>query len=229
MYTLQTFYKSKDWQKLLTVIKSERLNNEGQIICDHCGKPIVRAYDCIGHHKEYLTEDNVNDVTVSLNPDNIALVHHCCHNRIHEKLGYSDRRVYVVWGSPLSGKSSWVRDNMAIGDLVVDIDSIWQCVSGCSRYIKPNRLKSVVFGVRNELLDMIRLRRGKWTNAYVIGGYPFAAERERLIMGLGAESVFIDTSRDECINRLLSCEDGRNKEEWLRYINEWWEKYSPPT
>lgn len=229
MYTINNFYKSREWTKLLAAIKNSRLNESGEIICAYCGKPIVRAYDCIGHHTIPLTEKNVNDAAISLNPDLIQLVHHRCHNKIHDKMGYHHPEVYIVWGSPLSGKSTWVDSVKEPGDLIVDIDSIWQCVSGCSRYTKPDALKGVVFGIRDNLLDMVRMRRGKWHNAYIIGGYPFAAERERLINGLGAKGIFIDTSKDECINRLFQCNDGRNKEDWMKYIIDWWEKYNPNT
>ncbi len=211
----------------MNIIKSERVNEHGDIICAHCGGVITRAYDCIGHHVVELTEENVNDACISLNPENVVLVHHRCHNRIHNKLGYSQRRVYVVWGSPLSGKSTWVKDSMNAGDLVVDMDSIWQCVSGLERYEKPGRLKAVVFGVRDSLLDMVRYRRGKWLNAYVIGGYPYEAERVRLINSLGAEGIFIDTEKEECLRRLNACADKRDKSEWEKYIFDWWEKYSP--
>ena len=226
--SLYNFYRSREWERLLSILKSdpERLDSEGFIICEHCGKRITKAYDCIGHHKIELTEENHTDVNISLNPANIALVHHKCHNIIHNKLSYSGRQVFVVYGSPLSGKSSYVREAMAEGDLIIDMDSIWQCVSGCERYVKPNRLKSVVFAVRDNLLESVKYRRGKWLNAYIIGGYPFQAERDRLIDSLGAREVFINTDKDTCINRLLSCEDGRDVKEWTRYIEDWWSQYS---
>ena len=226
MYTLLNFYRSKQWEKLIRVIKQEWINEQGYIFCKHCGKPIIRSYDCIAHHITELTEENVNDVSVSLNPDNIALVHHGCHNRMHNKLGNAERRVYLVWGSPLSGKSSWVRENMNVGDLVVDIDSVWQCVSGLDRYVKPGRLNAVVFGIKNELLDMVRMRRGKWINAYVIGGYPLTAERERITGMLDAYEIFIDTEKKECLKRLQESDD-RDKGQWEQYISDWWEKFSP--
>lgn len=223
--SLYNFYRSKEWTNLLQVLRNERIDGQGYNVCEECGKPIVRAYDCIGHHKTELTEENYTDANISLNPDNIALVHHKCHNRIHNKLGYAQRQVFVIYGSPLSGKSSYVAEAMAEGDLIIDMDSIWQCVSGCERYVKPNRLKSVVFAVRDNLLESVRYRRGKWLNAYIIGGYPFKAERDRLIDTLGAREVFIDTDKDNCIKRLLETEDGRDREQWMKYIEDWWLQY----
>lgn len=223
--SLYNFYRSKEWENLLKVLRNERVDSSGNIICAHCGKPIIRAYDCIGHHVIELTEENYTDANISLNPDNILLVHHKCHNIIHNKLGYAQRQVFIVYGSPLSGKSSYVAEAMSEGDLVIDLDSIWQCVSGCERYVKPNRLKSVVFAVRDNLLESVKYRRGKWLNAYVIGGYPYKAERDRLVDTLGAREVFIDTDRETCLNRLLASEDGRDITEWTKYINDWWLQY----
>lgn len=223
--SLYDFYHSREWRSLTKNLRIELTNDNGEVICEYCGKPILKAYDCIGHHKTELTEDNVNDYQISLNPENIMLLHARCHNMIHDKFGRSSRMVYLVYGAPLSGKSTYVKDSMSDGDLVVDMDSIWQCVSGCDRYKKPNRLRSVVFRVRDDLLDMIKYRFGKWSNAYVIGGYPLQSERERLMQELGAREVFIDTSKEECIER-LAADSERDTEEWLKYIDEWFEKFS---
>ena len=224
--SLYNFYRSDLWENLLKILRNDpkRMDAMGNIICAHCGKPIVKKYDCIGHHTIELTEENYTDYNISLNPDLIQLVHHKCHNLIHNKLFSGNRQVFIVYGSPLSGKSSYVTEAMVEGDLIIDMDSIWQCVSGCERYVKPNRLKSVVFAVRDNLLESVKYRRGKWLNAYVIGGYPYKAERDRLVDTLGAREVFIDTDKDTCINRLLACED-RDKAEWERYINDWWLQY----
>lgn len=222
---LNGFYQSKPWIKLMAIIRMERTNAEGQIICEHCGKPIVHKYDCIGHHIVELDESNINDASIALNPDNIMLVHHRCHNKIHDRLGYFRRQVFLVYGSPLSGKSTFVRENMNEGDFVLDVDSIWQCISGCDRYIKPNRLRACVFSIRDHMLDMIRMRQGKWLNAWVIGGYPLSSERERLINSLNARAVFVDTPQEECLERLKNISDSRCSEDWEKYILDWWEKF----
>ena len=223
--SLYNFYRSKEWEVLLKVIRNERVNEQGYNVCAYCDKPIVKAYDCIGHHKIYLTEENYTDANISLNPDNIELVHHKCHNYIHNKLGYSQRQVFIVWGSPLSGKTSYIAEAMQEGDLVIDIDNIWQCVSGCDRYVKPNRLKSVVFSVRDNLIESVRYRRGKWNNAYICGGYPYKAERDRLIDMLGAREIYIATRKEECLRRPYECND-RDITAWETYINDWWLQYS---
>lgn len=224
--TLGDFYKSDDWRSLRQVIIGERLTDEGMTICEHCGKPILKSYDTILHHTIPLTEDNVNIADISLNPERIQIVHVKCHNRIHNRLSNRYQNIYLVYGSPLSGKSTYARDNAEYGDIIVDIDNIWECISGCDRYVKPNVLNANVFGIRDELIRMIRMRVGKWSNAFIVGGYPLISERERLCKMLGAKEIFIDTPKDECIKRLYESND-RNINDWLKYIDDWWKKFLP--
>ena len=227
MRSLETFYQSKEWVNLMRVIRQERLNADGFNVCAYCGKPIAKKYDCIGHHRIHLTPENVNDVSISLNPDNVDLVHARCHNRIHEKLGYSRKEIFLVYGPPLAGKSSYVTSTALAGDLIIDMDSIWECISGQPRYVKPGKLKAVAFGVRDYLMDCLKVRNGKWQNAYIVGGFPLISERERLVNQYGAREVFIDTSEAECIRRLNENQEGRDVDEWTEYIHEWFRRNNP--
>ena len=210
----------------MQTLRLERVNADGQLICEYCGKPITRKYDCIGHHKTELTEQNFRFAEIALNPDNIALVHHKCHNKIHDRLGLSyTKQVFLVYGSPLSGKTSFVQDCMNPGDLVVDMDSIWQCISGQPRYIKPKRLTQCAFVVRDTLIDMIKTRHGNWLNAYLCGGFPLISERERLTRSLGAREIFIDTPQEVCLERLKNSD---RPSEYKKFISDWWERFTPP-
>ena len=223
---LSDFYRTKEWRELIQIIRLERAQEEGVPICACCGKPIVKAYDCIGHHIEPLTEENVYDANVSLNPNNIMLVHHRCHNKLHDRLGLSyTKQVFLVYGAPLSGKTSYVSKVMRVGDIVVDMDSIWQCVSGQDRYVKPQRLKQNAFAMRDFMIDMIRTRRGNWLDAYVIGGYPLVSERERLIRSLGAREIYIDTPKSDCLQRV---ESDNRPSEYADYIEDWFERAAAP-
>ena len=223
MYTLKDFYRSNEWYMLMTQIKHERTKDDGLIYCEYCGMPIVRAYDCIGHHKEYLTENNVNDVEISLNPDNIMLVHHTCHNKIHNKLGYREKKVYLVYGAPYSGKKTYVNSICEPGDVIVSMDKIWQCITHDG--VHDGRLKAIAFSVRDKMIECIRYRLGKWNTAYIIGGYPLISERQRLCRELGAEEILIEATKGDCLLRMVA-DKNVNPHEYKKYIEDWFEKYS---
>lgn len=228
MYTIKTFYKSKEWENLIAILRLERINKENGILyCEHCGKPLIHKYDIIAHHKIELTEANVNDVNISLNPDNIVLIHFKCHNEIHMRFGYEQQKVYIVYGSPLSGKTTFVKENSSKDDLILDMDNIYNMINfNNNKYVKSNRLKTNVFIIRDCILDMIKCRSGKWRNAWIIGGYPLPMERKRLMDATGAEMIHIDTSKEECLKRLYNDPERQQViAEWEQYINDYFNKY----
>lgn len=226
---LQAFYKSKPWETLVQMIRAERTTPDGFIICEHCGKKIVNRYDCIAHHIIELTDDNVDDVNISLNPDNIALICFRCHNAEHGRFGYTPRkRVYIVYGAPCSGKSTFVRESATPHDIVLDIDKLWQAIRSpnLGSYAKPTELKQNVFALRDTMLDMIAVRRGKWHTAYVIGGYPISTEREQLAAKLNAnDCIYINTPREVCEARAKA----ERPHDWLGFVADWFDRYTPPS
>ena len=82
--TLQDFYRSKEWEDFRQVVIAKRLERDGEVIDEYTGKPIVKKYDIILHHKQPLTLDNVNDYNISLNENNIMVVSQNSNNKIHE-------------------------------------------------------------------------------------------------------------------------------------------------
>ena len=227
MWTLADFYHSKEWEAFRRVIIEERTDADGFIRDEITGKPILRMYDIILHHKIFLTEENVNDREISLNPDNIQIVSHKTHNLLHDKWGYKRKEIFLVYGPPLAGKTSYVQDILIPGDLVIDMDNIWQCISGLHRYQKPGKLRAVAFGMRDYLMDAAKVRNGKWQNCWIIGGYPLISDRERIIKTYGAREIYIEASYEECISR-LSADPERDTDEWTGYIDEWFRRYYPP-
>ena len=237
MEQLQKFYKSRKWEAFRKVIIEQRTDADGYVHCAICGKPILKPYDLIVHHKQELSDDNVADATIALNPDNVECVHFRCHNQIHERYGFNStsagrnvkKHVYIVYGSPCAGKTTWVRDNATADDLVVDLDSIWQMISINDRYVKPGTLKSVVFDMRDKLYDIIKYRSGKWHNAYIITGGALLGDRQRLQVRVSADDmIFIDTSQRDCLNRVMLRDiPDDQKVLWMDYVKDWFESFQP--
>lgn len=220
---IKSFYASGDWINFRLLLINERGNK-----CQRCGKTIARSKDIIGHHKVELTPENVHDHMISLNPDMVELICFDCHNVEHQRFGYKpNKEVYIIFGPPMAGKTSYVKQNMGRGDLIVDMDRLYRAVSVLPTYDKPDNLLANVRAIHNLLLDNIKTRYGKWNNAWVIGGYADKYKRERLANDLGAELIFCDVSKEECLTRLETDKDRRHrKDEWRGYIDKWFEQYT---
>lgn len=216
MDKLHQFYCSRPWRDLSYSLK---IKANGK--CNRCNQTLLDFSKLIGHHKIELTEYNVTDVHIALNPDNIEVVCHQCHNAEHRRFG-NKQNVYIIYGSPLSGKSTVAKELMKYGDILLDLDNIWQAVTGQECYVKPTNVRFNIFKLRDELLNQIKMRYGNWYDAYIIGGYPDKYERQKLVKEIGAELIYIDSTREECITRV---KDSGRDSTWIDYINDWWDKY----
>lgn len=228
--SLPQFYNSDEWRKFRKQLIHERTNKADGVLYDEFdGKPLTQSYDIVLHHKKPLTMQNVNDYSVSLNPENIMIVSQRSHNEIHGRFGYTaQRKVYFVYGAPCSGKTTFVNNIKGNSDLVVDIDNIWQCITGGKRYDKPNALKQIAFTIRDNLYELVKTRAGKWERAYIITGGAVKGIREREIEAFGAEPIFIDTDKKTCLRRLTNDRERteQQKQEWQKYIVKWFDDYT---
>lgn len=218
---IKSFYASEAWGRLRLALIAER-----GAICQKCGRV---TSDLQGHHIIELTPENVGDAMVALNPANILLLCRDCHDTVHHRFGHEpEHGVFLVFGPPLSGKTTFVQQNMSRGDLVVDMDRLFAAVSMLPDYDKPDGLLPNVLAINNLLLDNIKTRYGRWNSAWVVGGYADRYKREKIADDLGAEIIFCDVSREVCLAR-LSVDEGRRAraDEWQRYIVEWFERYQP--
>lgn len=76
------FYNSKEWRRLSKLYRESHF-----YICERCGA--VGATQV--HHKVHLNPVNINDPSVSLNPDNLELLCDDCHNKVHNRFQSKDQ------------------------------------------------------------------------------------------------------------------------------------------
>ena len=223
---LQSFYASKPWIQLRQTLIFLRGNK-----CEECGCVIVNPVDIIGHHEIELNDRNVLDHSISLNPELIKLLCKECHNKqpghFLNKGTVLERGVYLVYGPPLSGKSSFVLEHMTPGDIVVDMDNLYEAISYLPRYNKPDGLIANVIDVQKLLFDHIKTRHGSWHSAWIIGGFADKYKRDMVIKDTGAKPILIESTKEQCLARLDGVRDERqkNKRNWSIYIETWFEKY----
>jgi predicted kinase len=223
--TLHSFYTSKEWRDFRHAVIAERIAPDGVLYDEYSGKPLLHDYDIILHHKEPLTLQNVNDYSISLNPSNIMIVSIKSHNEIHARFGgYWNRKVYYIWGSPCSGKNTFVMQNKGAADLIIDMDAIWQAITGGAKYDKPDALKQNAFMLRDALLEQVKTRAGKWQTAYILSTEPRASVRNRICNQLGAEQIYIECTKEEALQRLHNdAERAAVIPQWTEYINNFFE------
>jgi 5-methylcytosine-specific restriction endonuclease McrA len=221
---IHAFYCRKDYLDLAQACK---IKSGG--VCAKCGG-VFDISELRPHHKVELTLDNIDDVNVTLNPDNIEVLCHDCHNAAHKRFGYAvgAKHVYLVYGSPCAGKTTYVNSVATRNDLIVDLDKIHRAICICGLYDKPDATKRVAFNVRDYLLDEVRTAtpRRKWQDAYIIGTYPDRIDRDMFVQDYGAELVHIDTSKEECIKcAYQDIERSSIRDAVIGWINAYWERY----
>lgn len=79
----RAFYHSTEWERFREFIKRR---DKG--LCQRCERHGRVTPGAIVHHKEPLTPDNIDDPSVTLNPEKCELVCKVCHEEIHGELEY---------------------------------------------------------------------------------------------------------------------------------------------
>ena len=220
---IKSFYASARWLKFRATIVLQR-----NLTCEKCGKVIALPRDAHVHHIVELTPDNVHDASVTLNPCNVLLYCRDCHDDEHERFGHTKaKQVYIVYGCPCAGKTSYVLQNKKRNDIVVCIDSLFAAITGLPEHDKPDQLLSTIRSVYNALLDQVKTRYGKWSTAWIIGGYSDKYKRDKLADELGAELIYCECTKEEAIGR-IDMDDRRinMKAEYIQYIERWFSEYS---
>ncbi len=227
MPTNPKFYTGRTWRKFRQVMIAE---SNGQ--CNRCKQVFSDTSKLHVHHIKYLKGDDYDDPTVAFAKDNVEVICHTCHNAEHDRFA-NRKEVILVFGPPLSGKSSYVKEMKSNRDIVLDLDLLKQAITMESGYERStNASTSVLFRVRDTILDIVKVRYGSWKKAWIIGTYPNTFDRELLIQQYGVDEViFMDETKEECLMRLDLVDDERStyKTEWIKYIDEWFETYTPPS
>lgn len=239
------FYRSKAWQLCRLGYIAARQAIDGGM-CEDCGERPGEEL----HHKQELTVSNINDGSVTLDHDNLIWLCKDCHFKAHRELimsNFEKRKVcrvvndagyyfdddgvmrqaktYIVYGSPASGKTSYVTEHRQAGDLVVDLDLLKQAISMCPRADAPVNLLPVAIGIRDYIYELIEAGAIDCKNVWVIASLPRRKEREELRERLNAELVYVESSYHECIDR-VNHDDSRKDKQFERYlVDRWWETY----
>lgn len=133
----------------------------------------------------------------------------------------------IVCGPPGSGKSTYVREHMHCGDLVVDLDELFQAICFQPVYTKPLPLLPYVLQLRDTLVNRLATDPTR-PQSWVITQGPKMDERDQLAKRLKAQVIVLEVSPNECLRRIGA--DPRRKASvalWEPLVCRWWEAYEP--
>lgn len=175
IFTLETFYTSNEWRKFRETFIAERLARDGELIDEETSEAIIDPSRAVLHHRIHLTEENVNNREISLNPKNIELVSEQTHIKIHDRFNCNGRKIYIA---------KRAEDVKIKYDLIDDFDLLKKAVGDADNSL----INDNVWVLYNSIIDQIRTRRGKWTTAVVISNTT-QIEYNRLKKLLGASDL----------------------------------------
>ncbi|MCH7664751.1 MAG: AAA family ATPase [Acidobacteria bacterium] len=137
--------------------------------------------------------------------------------------------VSIVCGPPASGKSTYVEQHKAAGDLVIDLDEIRAEVSGCRLYHATKRWVGPALDERNRRLRELAKPLQTAARCWFIVRAPTLSERGWWGVALGTETIkVLATKPVDCIDRINR--DHRRptwvKLEHARAVDKWWALFS---
>lgn len=242
------FYNSKEWKKTREVILKR-----DNYICKHCGMPAEEV-----HHIKHITPRNVYDLNITMNPDNLISLCKDCHFKVHKEERaqsvarsnkrrahkriinndgtYFDdegmlvkRKVYIVYGSPRAGKTTYVIRHKDEHDVAIDVDAIISALQLSDKRYTDNNLKYLALDIRDYLFKELEnnSRNFDCKHVWIIGGFPDRKEREELAHRLNADLIYIESTQKETEERAKKSDLYGDKQYAIDAVNAWWRKYQP--
>lgn len=183
-------------------------------LCVECQKiGIIRPTDEIDHIKPLAmggtdTDDNVQGLCFQHHAEKTAAedVAHGGAANHPEWLEPSAIPLTIVCGPPASGKTTYVSEHAAIGDLTIDLDALMVSIdpwyrpwSGSS---PPGELLNKAIRLRNAKIGS--LARASHGRAWLIVSAPTKAERDWWARKTGGTIVLLHPGIDECKRRAIA-------------------------
>lgn len=243
------FYKSMAWRRARQAYIDKREAFDGGL-CELCHKEPGTEV----HHKVFLRPENIRDRNITLNPDNFELLCYECHQRQHEaarrtaalnakhRAGRNDVlvsgsyyydengnlqpfKVYVVWGPPGGGKTTYVRKHMQEGDVVIDLDLLGRALCMADKTDVPRNVERIALDIRDFIYSKIADRKLNAKHVWIVAGLPKKHQRHEVAERLKADLIPVRVDFDDCYQHVMQDPERKDKELQLAIIEKWFRDY----
>lgn len=131
--------------------------------------------------------------------------------------------IYIVYGAPCSGKTTYVQQNIKDNDIVWDWDAVEFSFNGLSYQEKNQNINRFMKRVRRLFIDECIINTSVSDKWIILTNL-----NQKLIDELDAVDEIkiyqMQTSKEECVSR-LSATARKDKDELLQVIEDWFKKY----
>nr|WP_241960069.1 HNH endonuclease signature motif containing protein [Staphylococcus xylosus] len=131
-------------------------------------------------------------------------------------------RIVVVYGAPMSGKTTYVNKIMQNTDIVFDYNVLAQTIMN-NHYQQPNDYThKLLMDIRNKMIE--HAKQSPRGTLYIITTYLSYTLKDIVETHFNTQYKQMDISLEECKQRLNNS-DRANKQHVMQVIHEWYGKY----
>ena len=136
-------------------------------------------------------------------------------------------KITIVCGPPASGKTTYVKNNMHLGDFVVDLDAIRCAVAFTEKDHRTDNLVSAVIEIRDYIYSMITRGKIETQHCWIIACLPKKEDRDQMRRRFGANLISLEVSRTECMRRAMNDPERIDKERQIEIIEKYFNDSKP--
>ena len=186
--------------------------------CHLCKRPGATSRDHLIPYSFGGTDDLNN-----LRPAHVR----CNSKRSNRALNGYGATIRVVMGPPAAGKSTYVRDQASLGDVVIDLDRIARALMpegvDLPTHVYPEHVRHVAIGARRAAIDRACRLTGTGATVWIIHADPSPDDLE-LYRFLRYDLVTIDPGRDVVERRAAA----DRPPEFRRHVARWYARHATP-
>ena len=133
-------------------------------------------------------------------------------------------KVKIVYGCSCAGKSTYVKAHAGANDLIWDYDKILMACTDRNDQLCPGHaMAGIIKSTRKFIIDSAAQNSNVET--LWIPTLWISDKLREEISGLDVEEIFLDESKETCLERLRNADDRPDKKNWAAVISKWFEDH----